>query len=183
MEVVMFFLSAWGFWWWLTFVLWVVLETACIDKEDGIWATIFFVAYLFALQFAFKVGIFQYIIHNPLQVFALIGFYLGAGVIWSVTKWWLLLAKERDHLKSKKAKYMESYNYDPEEYWKKHVKDTLDYYKVSNHKAKISLWITYWPFSLIWSLLNDFVHRIIKEIVHKLQWLYDSIGKKMFQGV
>jgi len=51
------------------------------------------------------------------------------------------------------------------------------------NKSKIAMWITYWPLSLLWSLIDDFIHKLIKEFVRRLQFLYDGIAKKVYAKI
>lgn len=54
---------------------------------------------------------------------------------------------------------------------------------VRKNKGKISMWIIYWPVSLIWSLINDFVKRVINAIVVKCRLLYGQITKGAFKNL
>ena len=55
--------------------------------------------------------------------------------------------------------------------------------KASDYKSDIIFWISYWPISGLWSLLHDFVERMINEIYNYFKSVYDSITTRMFQGV
>jgi hypothetical protein len=54
--------------------------------------------------------------------------------------------------------------------------------KAVEHKGLISIWVIYWPFSALWSLIEDLIHEIIKAIVTKLRIIYDAIGNSAMKG-
>lgn len=54
---------------------------------------------------------------------------------------------------------------------------------VRKHKGKISLWIIYWPISMVWALINDFVKKAIHIIVMKCHLLYGMITKGAFKNL
>jgi hypothetical protein len=53
--------------------------------------------------------------------------------------------------------------------------------QVKDKKGKISIWIMYWPVSMIWSLVNDFVKKVLRIIIMKCRVVYDGITKDVFK--
>ncbi len=54
--------------------------------------------------------------------------------------------------------------------------------KARDHKAQILGWMIYWPWSLIWTLINDPVKRAFKWIYHQIQDLLQKISDRAFKG-
>lgn len=54
---------------------------------------------------------------------------------------------------------------------------------VRKNKGKISLWIIYWPVSMVWALITDFVKRVIHTVVMKCHLLYGMITKGAFKNL
>jgi hypothetical protein len=51
-----------------------------------------------------------------------------------------------------------------------------------NHKSRVLVWLSYWPFSFIWTFAHDFVHKIGKMLVTALSSWYQAIADKFFKG-
>jgi hypothetical protein len=67
--------------------------------------------------------------------------------------------------------------------WEFNLRCTDAFPTVRKNKKKISMWITYWPVSMVWSLVNDFVKKFIRTLVMKCRVLYDGITKSAFKGL
>jgi len=55
--------------------------------------------------------------------------------------------------------------------------------KVSKHKGKVAMWVVYWPISLIWSLINDFVKKFVKTMIEQFKVIYDNITKLAYRNI
>jgi hypothetical protein len=51
-----------------------------------------------------------------------------------------------------------------------------------NNKARIVRWMSYWPFSMLWSLLDDVVKRIFRRIQRMLGQIMDSITERVWRS-
>ena len=51
------------------------------------------------------------------------------------------------------------------------------------NKARITRWMAYWPFSMIWSLLDDIIRKVFRHIQKWLGNLMDRITEHVFRGV
>lgn len=67
--------------------------------------------------------------------------------------------------------------------WSHYISYHADIPKASSNKSKIAIWITYWPLSVIWSFLSDFIHRFMKQLVLKIKFIYDGISNRAFRGL
>ena len=49
--------------------------------------------------------------------------------------------------------------------------------QVNNNKRKVFMWIVYWPWSAIWTIIDDPVKRLVRAIYHRIkgfmQWISD----------
>lgn len=48
--------------------------------------------------------------------------------------------------------------------------------RITDNKDRISAWMMYWPFSLIWYLLNDPIVNFYNFLYHKLESIYTAIS-------
>jgi hypothetical protein len=54
--------------------------------------------------------------------------------------------------------------------------------QVREHKSDIMLWMTYWPFSCVWTLINDPIRKIFRTIYANIAKSLQSISDRMFKG-
>jgi hypothetical protein len=50
------------------------------------------------------------------------------------------------------------------------------------NKSRISRWMTFWPWSMVWTLLDDIVRNIFKRIQRALNELMERISTRAFRG-
>lgn len=51
------------------------------------------------------------------------------------------------------------------------------------NKAKITSWIGYWPISLLWTLLDDFLDKLFKRIFELFSGLFQRISNHIFKDI
>jgi hypothetical protein len=124
--------------------------------------------------------------------------YVVVGIVWSFVKWGLYVRKEaerhandfnrdrarneeneRNHMNAEAVR-SERIGCPPKPV--AHIPMTpIESYirqrmpSVRDNVARISVWILYWPFSLIVSLFEDLLKRIVDEIVYRLRRVYEGI--------
>jgi len=168
---------------------------AAIERESLIGCSINIFLLLCFLQWFYHVNIIGWSLDHPIKLFLYILGYLIVGVLWSFVKWWFKITKNVDNYKKERARirflFLEKRL--PKEIitvntpmpeallqdWEKH-KSCYNYVpeKASDNKNLIATWITYWPLSLLWSLIHDFVKQFIKKIITTFQGIYDNITRK-----
>lgn len=55
--------------------------------------------------------------------------------------------------------------------------------KASEHKSQIIGWMSYWPASVVWSLINDPVKWACRNIYRKCAATYQAISNRVFSGI
>ncbi len=53
---------------------------------------------------------------------------------------------------------------------------------IRNHRALVMTWLTYWPFSMLWAVMNDFVHRIFRIIYLRISAQLQAISDQIFRN-
>lgn len=159
-------------WFWLLVTLTVILITAFVEKEEqtGTGATITFLISLSLMCFfgnleSFK-NILNYIVDNPWTILGLFALYVLFGVAWSFFKWYFYLSELKE-----KFKNGTDYSYN------KRKIDITD----SDNKLKVLVWMCYWPFSAIWTLINDPIKKMYEYILRQLSGLYQKMSNRMFK--
>jgi len=54
---------------------------------------------------------------------------------------------------------------------------------VRNHKGRIIAWMSYWPWSLFWTILNDPIRRLFRRIYYKIKSFLQGISEKVFKDI
>ena len=52
--------------------------------------------------------------------------------------------------------------------------------KVSDNKARVTGWIVWWPWSALWTILNDPIRRLANAIYNQLQDAYQALADRVF---
>lgn len=176
-----------GTYWWyvatIVFVIWFIIE---IEKESYGALLFSLILYGLYLQFIAKCDFIGYLLKNPLHlVYGLLS-YVFLGVIWSFVEWWLLVNKKAKERKTQWVFFLLRHSLSPDtNILSKELKSEWDITNnklvFDTHKHKITFWISYWPLFLIWSLIHDFIKRIIDLIVKRLKKIYVSITDNVYK--
>lgn len=190
-------------WYFLVSGLWIVAVFWCVEKESAWGSGIWTILYLIFMQLFVKVNMVEYSIKHPVNALLYVLGYIILGFGWSFIKWWLYVNKSADKYKEKRYEWLLKQKdirvpkgqEIPEitidtpvpdfliEEWKRHAPICVNSTEVHENKGKISIWIIYWPVSMIWSVINDFIKKFIKTVIMKLRVVYDSITKLAFKNV
>lgn len=115
--------------------------------------------------------ILSYAVNNPgTVVLSMLG-YLFIGVIWSIKKWYA-------YVKKKKLKSIEKLK--TGDTWSILSKSELD---LKYHKGRIISWMCYWPFSVLWMLVNDPIREVFNFLFEKIKGIYSRIAENAIKDV
>ncbi len=165
------------FWFWtLIFVTAVViiyfLEASLEGEDDlegggGVPATVTLLISLAVFSYwggkQTLVDLLTYLRHNPLITVSLIVSYFISGTIWSFFKWYFFLKK----VKNKMIKESKSIK-----------KDKIP--NISKNKSKIMTWMMYWPFSMLWTMIDEPIKNTFKFIFGKVENVYQKMANRIF---
>jgi hypothetical protein len=179
-----------GIFWALT-ALAAVFVIASIDGERPVYATGVITLYLAALTLFSTTNVFLWAYHNPLLIAYGIGGYILAGVIWSVVKWYFFVLNKADQYQKFRNGFMQELKIKeiitPEQkaamrnYLRSHHYDGSFPPKASENYKRIIMWMTYWPFSGVWTLINDPVKRAFKFCYLHLAGAMQAISNSVFK--
>jgi len=168
--------------------------------SSGICVIIYFVL----LHLVLKKNIISSIAQNPKITLISLFVYILTGFIWSIIKWWLYVNKQAIKYKQSRYEWLLEQkdeittrtNDIPNELKEISLETEIPEYLlekwagaykiqkplVYTHKQKIAHWIIYWPISIFWSIIEDFLGKITKIIVFKIRFIYDAITEKAFKN-
>lgn len=150
------------------------LESALYSSQDtggGVKATItlglFIGAYYLFGSHEHIFGILQYIKLHTGTIIGLFALYLILGVVWAVVKWYFYLLNKREYLSGR----LEASS----------ISD-IDYYipVAKENKARIMSWMMYWPFSGVWTLINDPVRKAFQLVYRNIENFFDKMSASIF---
>lgn len=188
------------FWFWVLVAVHFCVLLALIEYEKTGWATFTMIATFAALYFLGDFNVITAALRNPGLTAALAGGYFAAGTAWSVAKWWFFVRRCREDYDKQKAEFLRHNGIEgtaiPDNL-KTKWKESLGYGygrnshrrsdnvipKAGDHKSRIMAWMCYWPWSMVWTLINDPVKRVFKQIYLQIQGIMQSISNRAFRGV
>ena len=172
---------------WILLFLYSCVLCWTLDHEDddfgfGI-STILLIAILLSFEFFSENKPFTYLWDHPWIAIEIFLGYFVIGAIWSIVKWWF---SETNRFQLTKERFIEHHSIKgtniPPEYM-----DRWDVYMThaktdpSRHKTRFLSWITYWPWSLIWTMINDPLKRLVKRIYQELLGTYQKITDRVWK--
>jgi len=161
-----------GFWLLLAIASIGILVSLEYDHEGEAFMSL--LVMLAALQLFSGVDIIGFF-RSDLRVLALLAMlYFVVGTLWSFFKWFLFVKDQR-----------KAYDEDLAEWDKtgdKRSKPKPNVPQAKENKSRITAWMSFWPWSCFWFLINDPIRRAFRAIFDYLQTRYQMIADKAFSG-
>lgn len=171
---------------WIFSVAVVIAMLTCINFQKGAGATVVAIGTILAFQFWGGYDIFGYVRHNPMATAYIVGAYAIAGIAVGIFKWWRYVRNNLGKYQEAKAEYLADNG--KTEGWARY-RELGNYNGIKfifepmarRHKAAITMWMTYWPLVLIWTVINDPVRKFFKAAYERLSGMLESISKNAFK--
>ncbi len=182
-------LVLWSFGFWMVLALESVLLFCLIDHDEGAWATLTLLLTLFLFETWGNLKVYTALITNPLGTLGLVGLYFVLGTLWSVAKWWFYVRDRKERYDEKKAKFLKAKGQEGnlvpanlQEEWAGVVESQKLFKPESlDHKARIMRWMTFWPWSAVWTIINDPVKKAFRAIYRQIQGTLQKIADRIYQ--
>ena len=188
------------FWFWLLLAAEIGWLVFCAAKECTAWQSLLSVLiFLGVLQCFSNVNVAMFLIHNPILILVTAIVYLMGGCVWVFPKWWLFckehLRKYLDlreiFLRENKLAPGSSVPEDKKDAWTEYYAQNNRYYENSvvfkpepgNYKNRIITWMTLWPLSFLWTMLNDPIVRFFQHIYYEISGVLRRISDNVFKDV
>lgn len=182
-----------SFWFWVFSVAVWALLTTLIEDEKGGFAFIALCGTFVALAFAGDINILRVAQAHPIQAVLFFLGYLFMGALWSLFKWWRLLKAAKERFNQERAKFFHRQDNkiagQPAStgellaYFYKETKFDRLIPKVSEHKSQIISWMCYWPMSLVWYFLSDWIVNLFNKIFTALKGVFIGMRNRVFSDV
>lgn len=169
--VLLFEFASVGFWLMIFVISIIMIAFLENSKSPGSWCTFTVLATFAALYWlgsgATLKELWFHIEHNILQTLIYFVFYILVGIVWSFVEWrWYVAEKADKFRRSGKTGDMNVRLYMP---------------TVGENKARLSTWIFYWPWSVLWFVSHKPIETLYKEILKVTTRVYNKITESAFK--
>ena len=177
------FILSFGYWFWGLVIAEFILLTWFVEKEWPGPSLLSLAAFMFLLWWLADVPIWAWIKENPGLLVKYFIFYIIAGLVWAIAKYYFVLKRIRKTLKKLKAVWIVSKDkLSPDvANFKDYVAKTQVYNEPVDFEGStrhLVFWASFWPTSLFWTILNDPIRRLFKWLIHDV---FIGIFRKMHE--
>lgn len=158
-------------WFWLLGILFIIGMVNLIEEAHPFGAFFLVLFYLGLIHFFGDMDVFSVIADNPMKTISYTALYVAIGFVWSFIRLALWARKDKRY-KADLAETYAEFRSDP------NYKLIIEKPRFIDVKDKVVTWIVYWPFSMAWALLRDFIMRPIEKLVDLLRGMYDVVLSK-----
>lgn len=188
---------------WIVSVLVAILLITAVEQEApfaGLWL---FALYIIALELLGSVGLLSWLRDNPGLAAMYAVMFLAIGAVWAVIKWTARVNAIAAHFKEARVEWLAknrtkvAHHASKEEEDKARLADLANHLRnnpyivrsgyvsfenlplrVADNKQRIITWMAYWPLSLLWALIDDFVRKVFENIYTTLKKGLQSISDR-----
>lgn len=157
----------------------IIFLIAFLDNEKPFFAFISLAVLIAALQFFTDIKPVDIVRHSP-EI--LIG-YFALGVAWAVVKWVFFLYKTRSRYAEFRSTWLASHpTYDPGDL-QRDARRTFGFAippRPDQHKARIVTWMIYWPFSLLWTMIDQPVRKFFNLLYAAIKDALGRLSRRIF---
>jgi len=185
---------------WLLLVIANIVILTCVEFDFPGWAFWTLVAFGFALPKSITLDIFHEILEKPYLVLVFFLGYLAAGTVWSIVKWWIFVRRQANKYRAAEREFKELNKLDQDKPIPQDIREKMKIpsnFRGNSHgllqlskrprpnenKRKILTWMMYWPWSAIWTILDEPVKKAFKEIFNQIRGLYEKISSSAFKDI
>lgn len=174
---------------WVFFCVFTVLFWCLLENEKHGWASFSMLVGLAMFMWLGKVDMHSLELVPTLKLALL---YVACGTVWPLIKWYFHVNSQARKYKELRNKWATGANVAEPLSENNRKKFHDDVYSASalakrplakNNKSKILAWGLYWPWSFTWTMINDPVVRLFKEIFYRLEFAFDKISKHAYKDI
>lgn len=144
-------------------------------------------------------NVFSWIVHNGYTLLGYVAIYLVLGVLYGFIRWYFYLLNRRDEYGklrevelnrwlSSQNRYADISSPAAAAEFKDYIFSRNSSYRNDypphprNHKARITTWMAYWPFSALWTFTHEPLYRLYNWIRERTMSIYTRMSRKVFGG-
>jgi MFS family permease len=169
----------------------VLVASICANSEKPFWALALVAGGAYLVSLLVGAPIVPFVQENWTHFPLWFGIYVLLGIPWAFVKWWRYAVVARKKLKAWLVKNpipesdAERRNYagyvpGPIVYNSRTNKFELP---ASDHKARITTWLAFWPLSIVGTALEDFLIRLWERIYDALRTSFQRVADSVLADV
>lgn len=175
-------------WFWIAAIIFAAVVVVAIDNDRGLLATVALLAFVAALVLFGDFNPFPWLMRHPWAGVLLILAYFAIGAGWAIVKWWFYCTDMARKYREARFRFLEQNGVQGDaipdhlrEKWRENSRfSDRGPPNVRQNKSRIMLWMTYWPFSMFWTLLNDPIRRVFRHIYEYISGILHRISERAF---
>lgn len=198
-----------GFWFWAAFLIVSFFIIVFLENDRSGGATLLTLLAIAAMVGLGNMGVFTWIAAHPFLLIGYLGGYFAVGCLYGGIKWWLKLRDTADRYKAARTKWLERQievvrperksDYkealrtgiltgNVKKNWIKEFEDLYANHRlkkpmVSQNKGRIISWMTYWPWSGLWTLINDPIRRTFRFLYSRISSTLQRMSDRIFADI
>lgn len=183
-------------WFWLLMLVGVVGLIWTTETESPFLAAMIVAASVAVAHFVFGVSIFALIASSPTVAIGCLFGYLLVGVLWALPKWYFFVRNKRTEYLDELRSFLRGAGYDDcdtatevpaglrKEWFRRYGTRNRNLIPLArDHKSRIIHWMAWWPFSMIWTLINDPIRHLFIWTWESLRGVFDAISRSAMGGI
>lgn len=174
-------------WFWLMVIIGFIVVTYCIEQEEpngwhALWTCLFIGAGLYFLGSREAItNALQYVIDHPMRsIFAGLTYFVF-GTVWSIFKWYFFL-KEQQRKDKWPTKTVYEDAADKSSFKARESRTVKIPFQAKDYRSDILMWMTWWPFSAFWTIINDPVRKAFEWIFDRMEGTFNRISQRVFDS-
>ena len=170
----------------------LVFWIGCVHYERTILSFFGMIAVMAVAVMAFSFDPLTYVMAHPLYILAIVAGYAVVGLVWGYANWYMFMFKIKNALfgvpedwktavnNGSVRKDMTFEEYASRTLREEHVLDGSESWpiKVREHIGTISMWMAYWPASLLQTLLWDLLQTLYTRLVVWMSTMFQKIASR-----
>ena len=195
---------AWGLWWWLLTLAFLVGSFAMVAWKRGAYFLISLVAYLGLVQFLGDTPVLEFLQARFSWIIGLVGGFLVAAIFWFNWRWHWFTSKMRgryDHLlggwlqekglaemppAEDESAQADALRFEWQGYFEQHSLDEFGLIefrpKFRKHKDEILTWMAAWPLDMLVWLFAEVLRDFWLMLYYRFQGLLQAIMERNWRG-
>jgi hypothetical protein len=119
---------------------------------------------------------------HTLDLVIYVSSYLAIGVVWSIFKWYLFVLNSANEYRALIAKY--NALPEPRPSWEEYSRySDIPDANIASNKTLITDWIAFWWFSVINTILGDWMHQLVVAAYNLVSNVYNAITKHIYSKI
>ena len=177
-------------WFWMLVSFECILLFVFIDSENGIGATVSIFTFAALLHFFGDIDVVNFFVEHPIRAGVAIVSYFLIGTVCATLKWWLYVRNKIEESIGVRDRWLERHGYSWPLETDKQKSEWVTYKenesrfsppKISDHKSDFTRWIAFWWIVMLWSVFDDLVKGICKEIYRRVSTMLQTMADNMWK--